>query len=216
MFKIPELQAGMFVIGLTGGIGTGKSQIASILEELGAAAINADLLGHEAYLPNTETWRTIVDTFGSGVLSSGGGVDRKKLGAIVFGDPGQLERLNAIMFPRIYEMIEERLAAFEGEGYQAGVVEAALFLEAGWDPLATEIWVAASSEETVVERLKARNNLGEEAIRARIASQMPQDERIVRGDAVIENNGGMDELRSRVERLWQSRVHARLESTGKV
>ena len=207
----------MFVIGLTGGIGTGKSQVAAILEELGAAAINADLLGHEAYLPNTETWQTIVDTFGSEVLSASGEVDRKKLGAIVFGDPAQLERLNAIMFPRIYEMIEERLAAFEeGEGYKVGVVEAALFLEAGWDPLATEIWVVASSEETVVERLKARNNLGEEAIRARIGSQMPQDERIARGDVLIENNGGMDELRSRVKGLWESRVHTPLESTGKV
>ena len=203
----------MFVIGLTGGIGTGKSQVAAILEELGAAAINADLLGHEAYLPNTDTWQTIIDTFGRDVLSPSGEVDRNKLGAIVFGDPKQLERLNAIMFPRIYEMIEERLARLDKDGYQEAVVEAALFLEAGWDPLATEIWVTASTEDVVVERLKSRNNLSEEAIRARIASQMPQDERTARGDIVIENNGDLDELGSRVEHLWETRVRSREETT---
>ena len=203
----------MFIVGLTGGIGTGKSQVAAILEELGAAAINADLLGHEAYLPNTETWQTIIDTFGKDVLSPDGEVDRKKLGAVVFGDPMQLERLNAIMFPRIYQMIEERIAKLDEDGREAAVVEAALFLEAGWEPLATEVWVTVSPEDAVVERLKIRNSLSEEAIRARIASQMPQDERMARGDVVIENNGDLDELRSRVEHLWETRVRSRKETT---
>ncbi len=205
----------MFVIGLTGGIGTGKSQAAAILEELGAAAINADLLGHEAYRPNTETWQTIVDTFGRGVLSPGGEVDRKALGAIVFGDPRQLERLNAIMFPRIHDMIGERLVKLREEGRVAAVVEAALFLEAGWESLATEIWVTASPEGMVVERLRARNNLGEEAVRARIASQMPQEERIARGDVVVENDGSIDDLRRRVEHLWETRIRPRRESADR-
>jgi dephospho-CoA kinase len=202
----------MFVIGLTGGIGTGKSQVAKILEDLGAAAINADLLGHEAYLPNTVTWQKIVDTFGKEVLSPGGEVDRKKLGGVVFGDPGQLERLNAIMFPRIYQMIEERIAGLDRDGRNTVVVEAALFLEAKWDPLAAEIWVTVSSEDAVVERLKSRNNFTEEAIKARIASQMPQDERVARADVVIDNDIGMDELRRRVEQLFEERVHLHKET----
>ena len=206
----------MFVIGLTGGIGTGKSQVAKILEDLGAAAINADLLGHEAYLPNTVTWQKIVDTFGKEVLSPGGEVDRKKLGGVVFGDPGQLERLNAIMFPRIYQMIEERIAGLDRDGRNTVVVEAALFLEAKWDPLAAEIWVTVSSEDAVVERLKSRNNFTEEAIKARIASQMPQDERVARADVVIDNDSGMDELRRRVEQLFEERGHSHKETISQI
>ena len=202
----------MVVIGLTGGIGTGKTQVSTILEYLGAEIINADLLGHEAYRPQTETWRRIVETFGEGVLAESGEVDRKKLGATVFSGPEALGRLNAIMHPRIYQMIEERLEGLKDEGRQVVVVEAALFVEANWTPLADELWITTASEEQVIERLKARTNLDEEAIRARIRSQMPQEERLRHADVVIENDGSLGDLEDRVHHLWNSRVKVGKES----
>ena len=202
----------MFVIGLTGGIGTGKTQVSEILESLGAAVINADLLGHEAYRPGAEAWRKVVEAFGEGVLTPQGEIDRKALGSIVFGDPTALERLNAIMHPRIYRMIEERIRDLGALGRNEVVVEAALLLEANWTSLVSELWVVTAHEDEVVRRLVGRNSMDEEAIAARIRSQMPQAERAKRADVVIDNSGSLVELRECVDRLWKRRVMARKES----
>ena len=147
----------MFVIGLTGGIGTGKTQVSRVLGELGAKVINADLLGHEAYRPNTQGWKEIIDTFGEGILALSGEVDRKALGAIVFGDAAALQRLNAIVHPRIYAMVQERIDGLAAKGHEVAVVEAALLVEAGWTDIADEVWVTTSCESAVVDRLRARD-----------------------------------------------------------
>jgi dephospho-CoA kinase len=196
----------MLVIGLTGGIGTGKTEVSRILADLGAEIINADVLGHQAYEPQTETWRQVVEAFGENILSETGEVDRRKLGPIVFEDERALRRLNAIVHPRIRRMIVERLDELGARGLGAVVVEAALFIEAGWTPLADEMWVTAAPEETVIERLRARTGLDENAIRARIDSQMPQQERLRHADVILENDGSLDTLRGRVKRLWRDRV----------
>ena len=196
----------MLVIGLTGGIGTGKTEVSRILADFGAEIINADVLGHQAYEPQTETWRQVVEAFGENILSETGEVDRRKLGAIVFEDERALRRLNAIVHPRIRRMIVERLDELGARGLGAVVVEAALFIEAGWTPLADEMWVTAAPEETVIERLRARTGLDENAIRARIDSQMPQQERLRHADVILENDGSLDTLRGRVKRLWRDRV----------
>ncbi len=198
----------MLVIGLTGGIGTGKSQVASILGELGAVIINADLVGHEAYQPHTETWRKIVEAFGEEVLAPGGAVDRKKLGAIVFSDPEALRRLNAIVHPRMYEMLRERIEECRAQGRGVVVVEAAILLEANWTPLVNEVWVVTAPEEQVVQRTQSRSNLDAEAIRARIRAQMPQPERVRHADVVIANDGTLDQLRTKVQQIWNNRVSA--------
>ena len=196
----------MRVIGLTGGIGTGKTQVSDVLEELGARVINADRLGHEAYSPNTETWHEVVATFGEDVLAPTGEVDRKKLGAIVFNDPHALSRLNAIVHPRIYAMVEERIAELGRNGEDGVVVvEAALLVEANWTALTDEVWVTTSSEDEVIRRLQARNNLDEQAIRDRIDSQMPQSERAKHADVIVCNSGSLAELRDQVRQLWRSR-----------
>ena len=132
----------MIVIGLTGGIGTGKSQVATILQDMGVEVINADVLGHQVYEPRTEGWREVVEAFGKDVLTPTGEVDRKKLGATVFSDPEALGRLNAIMHPRIYQMVEERLEGLKDEGRQVVVVEAALLVEANWVSLVDEVFIA--------------------------------------------------------------------------
>ena len=202
----------MLTIGLTGGIGTGKSQVAEILEGLGAAVIDADLLGHEAYRPHTRGWEEIVEAFGEDVLASSGDVDRGKLGAIVFNDPAALGRLNAIMHPRMFDMIAERLASLRDEGNDVAVLEAALLIEANWQPLVDEIWVTTASEDEVVQRLEAQRGLDKEASQARIHSQMPQSERLSHADVAINNSGSVEELNRRVNRLWKSRVLACKES----
>lgn len=198
----------MFVIGLTGGIGTGKTQVSDILSRLGATVINADLVGHEAYLPNTETWEKVVETFGRGVLTESDEIDRKALGGIVFSDPEAMKRLNSIMHPRIFDMIRERIDRLEDEGFKTIVVEAALLIEANWTPLATEVWVLTSPAKDVVQRLLSRSNMTEETIRARIDSQMPQDERVTYADAIIVNGGDLKQLKKRVEDAWHQRVPA--------
>ena len=205
----------MFVIGLTGGIGTGKSEVSDILGNLGAAVINADLIGHEAYLPETKAWKTIIDKFGVDILADDRTVDRKKLGAIVFGDPSRLAVLNAIMFPAIYEIIQGRIRNFGQEGWEVVVVEAALFIEAKWNSLADEIWVTTASESVVIDRIKKRNNLDEQAIKARIESQMPKDERLKHADAHIQNDLGLDQLRKQVEKIWETSIPSTKENRAK-
>jgi len=196
----------MFVVGVTGGIGTGKSEIARILGKLGAVLIDADQLGHEAYKPKTATWIKVVGTFGSGILQSDDYIDRKGLGAIVFNNATEMTKLNTIMWPAIGQMIRDRLGQFESTGSSVVVLEAAVMIEAGWGSLVDEVWVSVAPEEVVVERLRARNGLSQAAAQERIRAQMPQTERTRHAQVVIENHGGLDELEKQLQDLWVSRV----------
>ncbi len=196
----------MLVIGLTGGIGTGKTQVSEILEKLGAAIVNADLLGHQIYVPRSEGWREVVEAFGEEILTPDGDIDRTKLGPIVFGDPEALKRLNAITHPKIYALADESLKKLPEQGTEVAVLEAALLIEAKWTPLVNEVWVTTAPEHDVVKRIQERNGFTGEAIRSRIASQMPQEERIIYADVVIENAGGLNELKTKIQKLWNDRV----------
>jgi len=193
----------MKVIGLTGGIGSGKSTVSQFLRELGAALIDADKAGHEAYQPNTETWREVVAAFGEQVLTPDGEIDRKKLGGIVFSSPESLARLNLIMHPRMYEMMKAKIEEYRQRGVDVVVLEAAILLEAGWTPLVDEVWVTVAPESTVVERTRERTGLPEEQILARIRSQMSSEERAKHADVVINNDGTQDELKAKVKELWE-------------
>ena len=193
----------MKVIGLTGGIGSGKSTVSQFLRELGAVLIDADQVGHEAYQPNTETWREVVAAFGEQVLTPDGEIDRKKLGGIVFSSPESLARLNLIMHPRMYEMMKAQIEEYRQRGVDVVVLEAAILLEAGWTPLVDEVWVTVAPESTVVERTRERTGLPEEQILARIRSQMSSEERAKRADVVINNDGTQDELKAKVKELWE-------------
>jgi len=194
------------VIGLTGSIGTGKSEAARQLEALGASIISADQVGHEAYTPNTEAWEKVVASFGDEILGDDGEIDRRKLGTIVFSDPGQLDKLNQIMHPRMARMVADQIEDLRTQGVDVVVVEAALLFEAGWDSLVEEVWVTDSPEQMVIERLKKRNGLSEEEARKRISSQMDRSERLERSDYVIDNSGDMAGLESAIKELWDRRV----------
>ena len=198
----------MIVIGLTGGIGTGKSEVARILKEIGAYIIDADKLGHSAYLPHSDIWEEVVKEFGNGVLLPDKEIDRKKLGSIVFNDPVQLAKLNEIMHPRMGKMVANLIAGLDAE---VVVVEAALLLEAGWDALVDEVWCTGASEDIVIDRLKARNGLNREEAKKRIGAQMSVDERKLRSQVMIEHNGDLAQLTTVIEQIWENRVITKVE-----
>ncbi|MCH2309750.1 MAG: dephospho-CoA kinase [SAR202 cluster bacterium] len=194
----------MIKVGLTGGIGTGKSLVSEILQSLGAHVISGDALGHEAYLPGTKGFDQVVNAFGNEIVGDDGFVDRKKLGPIVFSDPSNLDILNSIMHPLIYEMIKERISIISDESIV--VVEAAVLIEANWQDLFDEIWVVTSEEEIVIARLADRNNLSRNDAISRIKSQMPQDERITHAHVEIDNSGTKSELEQTVKDIWNNKL----------
>lgn len=199
----------MLIIGLTGGIGSGKSEAARILERLGASVVSADLAGHEAYRAGTKAWQSIVQAFGNGVVGSNGEIDRKRLGAIVFSDPAQLRRLNEIVWPEIRRILKARLDAEKRAGKASAViVEAAVLLEAGWDDLVDEVWVLDAPESLISRRLQAKGISPDQA-RATLRAQHTSEVRRQRADAVISNDGDLSELEAAVRRAWNGRVETK-------
>ncbi len=201
----------MIVIGLTGGIGTGKSEVARIFQELGAVLINADQIGHQAYIPHSEIWQEVVKAFGEAILQPTGEIDRKKLGNIVFADPDQLTRLNQIMHPRMARMVAQQVQELREQGADVVVVEAALLFEAGWDSLVGEVWSTESPENLVIKRLQSRSGLSQEEAKKRIDSQMSAEERKSRSQVVVDNSGDLAELDRVVRSIWDHRVKAKVE-----
>ena len=192
----------MKVIGLTGGIGSGKSTVLRFLAELGAAVIDADKVGHEALKPDAEAWREVIAAFGKQILAPDGTIDRSKLGEIVFGDAESLSRLNQIMHPRMHEMVKARLEDYRKQGVDVVVLEASLLIESGRASSVDEVWVTVAPEDTVLRRLKRKSGLSEAQALARIRSQLSLEERLKRADVVINTDCSLDKLRAKVKELW--------------
>ncbi len=193
------------VIGLAGGIGTGKSTVAALLAELGATVIDADKIGHEVYQPGSEGFRHLVDAFGRGVVAPDGTIDRRALGAIVFADTGARARLNAIVHPLIAQDLAERVAtARRAHPDRPIVIEAAILVEAGWRALVERLWVVAARSEVAVARVMSSRGLERAEVERRMAAQLPDAERRRAADLVIENDGSPAELRARVEAAWRT------------
>jgi dephospho-CoA kinase len=193
----------MLVIGLTGGILSGKSTVAQFLSQLGAVVIDADELGHEIYKPHAEAWQEIVTTFGNEVLTENGEVDRQKLSQIVFSSPKALRQLNQITHPKILSIAQGRLEELRRQGAEVVILEASLLIEANWIEFVDQVWVTIAPESTVLQRLRHRSGFSEEQARARIRSQMPTEEMLKYADAVINTDCDLEQVRARVERLWQ-------------
>jgi dephospho-CoA kinase len=204
----------MIVIGLTGGIGTGKSEVTSVLAGLGASVIDADVVGHEVYRKGTEGHSAVIDRFGPGVVGADGEIDRAALGRLVFGDPRALARLNSLVHPRIRKVVSERLGALREAGAEVAVLEAAVLLEAGWEDMVDEVWVVEAPWEAVVSRLRPRFGGDEQAIAVRAGAQMTQEDRRRAADVTILNDGLMDRLRRRVERAYKARIESVRERTS--
>lgn len=199
----------MIVIGLTGGIGSGKSEVAQILRSLGAQIIDLDHVGHEAYLPHTECWTAIIEAFGDSILEVSGEINRKKLGAQVFSDPNALKRLNEIVHPRMRAMILERIQEHRDKKTEVVVVDGAILIETGWASLVDELWVVAAYENVIAQRLNERDGLSIAEVRKRIGAQISTEERKKHATVVIENNSNIKDLRRKVHDFWESSLRGR-------
>ncbi len=201
----------MLTIGLTGGIGSGKSTVARMLSEMGAPVLDADKVGHAIYAPGQPAHRELVEAFGREILAPDGTIDRKKLGPIVFADPAALRRLNAIVHPKMFQRMGEMVREMrEGGERRPIVIEAAILIEANWQPLFDEIWLVVASRERVIERIERDRGMKPEQTEARIKAQLSDEERRRHATLVVENNGTIEELRERVSKLWS----AALERNG--
>ena len=203
----------MTVIGLTGGIASGKSTVAEHLRTLGATLIDADRVGHRSYEPGTPGFEKVVNAFGHEIVGKDGFVDRRVLGGKVFGAPGEMERLNAILWPEIRHLISEELRDLKRrDRNQIIVLEAAVLIEAGWTDLCDEIWVVTANQPIALARLMARNALTEEAALARIQAQAGTRERGLQiADVKLDNSGTEEQLAQRVDRAWKT-LTKRLEA----
>jgi dephospho-CoA kinase len=201
----------MKVIGLTGGIGSGKSTVSGFLRELGATVIDVDEVWHEALKPDTELGRGVVAAFGKEILAPNGEINRQKLGDIVFGNAEALARLNNIMHPWMYKTVKAKLEEYRRKKIKVVVMEVPLLVEvplslrAGEPSLSDEmdeVWVTVAPESVVLKRMREKSGMSEEQTLARIRSQLPSEERIKHADVVIDTDCRLDELKRRVRALW--------------
>ena len=198
----------MRTIGVTGGIGTGKSTVCSFLEKLGAVIVGADEMGHESYRKGSKTHKELIAAFGKEIVSAGGEIDRKKLGEIVFNNQEARATLNGIVWPKIHEMCKTKLRSMREDGSRVAVLEAAVLVEAQWFDLVDEVWVTVAPQKRIVEWLKKRDGLSREQIINRITSQLPYEAYVRHGDVVIDTNCTLRELSEMISFLWENRILA--------
>ncbi len=191
----------MLRMGLTGGIASGKSAVAAMLRDLGFPVLDADSLAHKLIEPGQPTYEEVVREFGPGIKDGQGRVDRAKLGAIVFADRAKLDRLNAVIHPRVGEAVFRQFDEWARQGTRdAAFVEAALLIESGIHKNLDGLVVAWCDPEQQLERLKARG-LSEEEARRRIAAQMPVEEKLRLATERIDCSGSLEETREQVRAL---------------
>ncbi len=194
----------MIVIGLTGGIASGKSTAAAYLGKLGAHVIDADQLGHRVYEPDTRAFALVVNTFGNDIVDGEGKIDRKILGSKVFGQPQNLKRLTNIVWPEIRRMAEAEIKTVgKDDPSKVVILEAAVLFEAGWEDAVDEIWVVSLDRDAAVQRAGARDGVDEAAVQKRIDAQMTNEERVARADVVIDNSGSDAALLVQLDSHWQ-------------
>ena len=197
------------VIGLTGRLGAGKGEVASILETLGATILNADVEAHQLYKKDSPAWLKMIKLFGRNILTGNGEIDRAKLAQIVFSEGAALKQLNELMHPLIRERITHRLSALEQGGTQTVILEAPLLLEAGWTDLVNEVWLVTAPKTQIFERLKKQRNLSRLQIEQRFKAQRSEKWKATFASTVIENDGSYDALTSLVTRIWNQWIEER-------
>lgn len=213
----PKRPCGVYVIGLTGGIASGKTTVSDYLKSLGVCVIDADEVAHEVTSPGSVGLQKVSEEFGDHILTEEGSLNRKKLGEIVFGDKEALSRLNAIVHPLVIDKMTKMLRQFDychralaGDeyGYEAPcvVLDVPLLFEAGMENLCDEVWVVAVDEDTQIKRLIERDGYSvDEAIR-RVKAQMPLEEKVRRAHKVVDNTGTIEDTRRQVDELFEDVV----------
>ena len=191
------------MIGLTGGIGAGKSTVAAMLAEHGAVVIDADRVAHESYQPASQGYDLIVARFGHDVVAADGSIDRQSLGGRVFNNPKALADLNAIIHPLVRKEVAGRVAAaLEDDPQAVIVIEAALMTETGWSGGAGTLWVVVADPPVARGRLIDQRGMDPQEVKLRMATQLSNQERRRVADRVIENNGTVIDLEAEVEAAW--------------
>ena len=190
------------VVGVTGGIATGKSAVVEQFRQLGAAVISADELAREIVRPGEEALVRLVARFGQDILQADGTLDRKALAEIIFADPAARQDLNQITHPAIARLAAARIASLQRQGEALVIYEAPLLFEAGAESRVDRVLVVTAPVEVQRRRLMARDGLDDQAAQARIAAQMPLADKVRRADFVVENAGSIDELATQVRELY--------------
>jgi len=229
---------GLYVIGLTGNIATGKTAVAEMLAQLGARVIDADALAHQVMRAGTPAWHQVVEQFGRDILQENGEIDRTQLGARVFADPAAMARLEAIVHPAVIAEAESRLQAMQSVLYpasragkdrsapapeatrmsvldpasdvqQVAVLEAIKLLESGMHHRCDALWVVTSPREQQVQRLMETRGLSQSEAELRIDAQSPQADKVALANVVIDNSGDLEDTRAQVRREWEHIVQGR-------
>lgn len=199
----------MKVIGLTGGIASGKSTVSNILRGKGAYIIDADEISKALVEPGKPAYKEIVEFFGKEILNEDGTIKRKKLGKIVFADTEKLSVLNSITHPKIIEEIEKKLKECRERDEKVVVIDAALLIELGLYKLADEVWLVVVDEKTQLERLLKRDRFLEpKEAKDRIRAQMPQEEKKKYATRIIDNTGDFSHLKEQIEKYWRELVES--------
>ena len=194
----------MKIIGLTGGIASGKSIVASVFRELGAIILDADQIARLVVLPHQPAWEDIVEFFGPQVVNEDESLDRAKIGEIVYNNPDSLKELNRITHPRIMQYYKDEMRRIKLEQPDAIVIlEVPLLYETNMDKLCQQVVVVCVDRETQIKRLMERDKMScEDAVR-RINAQMPMDEKVRRADFVIDNRGSMEETKEKATKYYK-------------
>ncbi|NSC21053.1 dephospho-CoA kinase [Streptomyces albus subsp. chlorinus] len=194
----------MLKVGLTGGIGAGKSEVSRLLAQHGAVIVDADRIAREVVEPGTPGLAAVVAEFGEEVLASDGSLDRPRLGSLVFSDPDRLAALNAIVHPLVGQRSAElERAAAEADENAVVVHDVPLLTENGLAPLYDKVVVVDASPATQLDRLVRLRGMDEDEARARMAAQAGREERLAVADIVIDNDGPLEKLAPRVREVWE-------------
>jgi dephospho-CoA kinase len=191
----------VLLVGLTGGIGSGKSTVARLLEKRGAVVFDADLLAREAVEPGTPGHAAVIERFGADVLAPGGELDREALASIVFADPAARRDLEQIVHPEVRRLFAEGSEAYRDTD-RVVVFSAPLLVETGMHTAFEILVVVSATVATQIERLMRQRGMSEPSIRARIDAQAPLEDKAAAADFLVDNEGSLDELESQVEQLW--------------
>ena len=191
----------MKLIGLTGGVGTGKSTVAEMLRELGATVIDADAAAHAVYAPGTAGFDAVVAEFGPDFVHEGA-IDRQRLGALVFNDADARGRLNAIVHPLVRDWMAARTVEAAERGDEIVIQDVPLLYENELERLFSSVLLVYASEDTQLERLVRSRGVPPDRARAMIAAQMPIEEKRRRAHHVVDNSGTLEQTRAQVEEIW--------------
>jgi dephospho-CoA kinase len=191
----------MRVVGLTGNFGSGKSTVAGMFRQAGIPVIDADQVSREVTAPGGAAYEQVLQEFGENVLLPGGGIDRTRLGALVFADPERRRRLEAITHPAILASLKDALSRLAEAGHSVALVEAALIHESGRKGMISEVITVQCEGETQLRRVTARDGISRDQAAARIGAQMDPADKAGRSDYVIDNTGSLDRTRVQVERV---------------